>query len=86
MTIGLEHKQLQKLFNEKWENYFREKSEMFRISLPSAFEMEGFDRTQANALGKEIAKMVAKTEAILEVIHLNNLKIESQLKQKGVQL
>ncbi len=84
MTVGLKHEQLQKLFREKYEGYFRDHSEEFRMSLPSTFEMEGFDREQANVLGKEIAKLISKTESILEIIHLNNLQIQKQLRQKGV--
>jgi hypothetical protein len=55
-------------------------------SFESIYELKGFTSGQAEALADLAMKMMANKEAISEVILQNNLRIESQLTRKGIEL
>jgi hypothetical protein len=50
------------------------------------YELQGFNTVQAKVLTELTLKTMANKEAVLETLYQNNLRIESQLKRKGIEL
>jgi hypothetical protein len=86
MAIGLERKEINSLFEKEYGDSLKKRSKVPKGSMEGIYELQGFSTLQAKALTELTLKMMANKEAVLEIIYQNNLRIESQLKHKGIEL
>jgi hypothetical protein len=86
MAIGLDRNEIKTVYEKKYADHLKIRCKMPLGSFESIYELKGFTTGQAEALADLAMKMMANKEAISEVILQNNLRIESQLKRKGIEL
>lgn len=86
MTLGLSRDELEKIFRDQSDDYYRNTGDMPKISISGEYELNGFTPIQSQSLAKLALKMIGANQALLTAIALNNSKIENQLEQKGKHL
>ena len=86
MATGLERKEIVALYEKEYADSLKKRSKVPKGSMEGIYELQGFNTLQAKALTELTLKMMANKEAILETIYQNNLRIESQLRRKGIEL
>ena len=85
MAIGLERKEINAIYEKEYADNIKKRSKVPKGSMESIYELQGFTPGQAKVLTELTLKMMANKEAVLETIYQNNLRIESQLKRKGIE-
>ena len=86
MTLGLTKDELNNIFRDQSDDYYRNVGDVPKISIAGEYELNGFSPVQSQSLAKLALKMIGANQAILTAIALNNSKIENQLEQKGKHL
>lgn len=85
MAIGLERKEINAIFEKEYADSLKKRSKVPKGSIEGIYELQGFTPEQAKVLTELTLKMMANKEAVLETVYQNNLRIELQLKRKGIE-
>jgi hypothetical protein len=86
MALGLDRKEISAIYEKKYNDHLKNRCKLPKGTFEGIYELKGFNTAQAEALAELSLKMMAGKEAMSEVILQNNLRIESQLKRKGIEL
>lgn len=86
MALGLDRKEIKTVYEKKYADHLKNRCKLPTGSFEGIYELKGFDTAQAEAMADLALKMMAHKEAISEVVYQNNLRMESQLKHKGIEV